>query len=128
MDISARLVLIRGVPGQGKSTLAKAFVGYEHVENDMYPGYYIDGKYTWSMEANRKASEWCRAEARRLLSEGKWVVVSNTFCWKGSMDPYRKIATELRVRVAVIEARGFFKSVHDVSESGMNFYRNRFEP
>jgi adenylate kinase family enzyme len=46
----SRLIIIRGLPGSGKSTFAKSyFNGYIHLEADMY---FVqpDGSYDWVAE------------------------------------------------------------------------------
>lgn len=51
------LYLLRGIPGAGKSTLAKS-LGGKHVEADMF---HInkEGVYDWRPEHVKKAHEWC---------------------------------------------------------------------
>jgi adenylate kinase family enzyme len=69
-------VLIRGLPGSGKSTMAREMVsaGYEHFEADMYS--MIDGVYSYDASRIRDAHAWCQQETRQALAGGRCVVVS----------------------------------------------------
>ena len=51
-----RLILVRGVPGSGKSTFAaKVFPGAFHVENDMF--HVKDGEYRFDFNKQKDVSE-----------------------------------------------------------------------
>ena len=52
------LVLIRGLPGSGKSTIAKelAVTGFEHFEADMF--FPVDGVYRYEASRIRHAHTW----------------------------------------------------------------------
>lgn len=51
------IVLIRGLPGSGKTTLAKEMQSHEHIEADMY--FEEDGIYKYRAEAIQQAHAWC---------------------------------------------------------------------
>jgi predicted kinase len=89
------LVLVRGLPGSGKSTFARALStdrkGWRHVEADIYHTL-DDGTYNWRPENVKAAHRWCQDTARELLSDGFNVVVSNTFTQMWEMEPYVKMA------------------------------------
>lgn len=87
------LVLIRGLPGSGKSTYARRFYsGYVHCEADHY-FYDKDGVYRYNPDLIRQAHAACQKKAREALRSGKSVVVSNTFVRQWEMlptGPWRK--------------------------------------
>lgn len=116
------LILIRGIPGSGKTTLAKELLmqGDEsspivHLEADMYHTDH-NGKYSWSPEKTKSAHEWCQTTAKILLNAGYTVIVSNTFTRLWEMQPYIDIATEANKKFEVHRCQGKFHNVHNVPE------------
>lgn len=110
-----KLILIRGLPGSGKTTMAQKLTDYNHVEADMY---FIrpDGFYDFNGGRLAQAHEMCRRIARDWLEVGN-VVVSNTFVKKWEMQPYLDMAKELGAEVQILEAKGNFQNVHGVPEN-----------
>ncbi len=103
------LVLIRGLPGSGKTTMAKAMKGYAHIEADQWM---INdaGIYHFDPSKLSAVHAACRAATKRALDAGHNVVVSNTFVKRKQMKPY----FEMGYPVRVIEATGHYESLHKV--------------
>jgi predicted kinase len=120
-----KLILIRGIPGSGKTTLAKQ-MDAELVEADMF---FIDknGEYKFAPERLRDAHLWCQLETKRLLYAGKSVVVANTFIKRWEMKFYVKLAAKVGVPVEIIEAKGNYASIHDVPEDKIRSMKEQFE-
>ena len=119
----SELVLIRGLPGSGKTTMAKAMEGFVHFEADHWMAD-PDGRYCFDADKLPIAHESCRAAAKRALDAGQNVVVSNTFVERWEMQPY----LELGYPVRVIEATGSFKSEHAVPPEVLRQMREQWEP
>lgn len=104
------IVLVRGLPGSGKSTHAQGLDGYIHYEADMF---LIEaGQYIYDKSKIGKAHDWCFNSAKAALENGLNVVVSNTFLKKWEMQRYIDIGYPFKV----LEMNGKWKSVHGVPQ------------
>ncbi len=111
------LVLVRGLPGSGKSTVGKRWqaAGFVHLEADQFL-LTQTGEYLWTPTRLRIAHERCQDETRVALAGRKDVIVSNSFVRKWEISPYMEMAKRSGTSLVVIKATGAFKSVHDVPE------------
>lgn len=122
------MILIRGLPGSGKSTIASRLTFtplISHIETDMF--WVIDGEYKWDAARLTEAHAWCLAETRKLLEKGMIPVVSNTFTTIKELKPYFDLAKEFSVTPNVILAQGGFKNIHNVPEATLKRMRDRFQ-
>lgn len=122
------MILIRGIPGSGKSTIASRLTFtplISHIETDMF--WVIDGEYKWDATRLNEAHAWCLAETRKLLEKGMIPVVSNTFTTIKELKPYFDLAKEFSVTPNVILAQGGFKNIHNVPEATLKRMRDRFQ-
>lgn len=122
-----KLILIRGVPGSGKTTMAKLFEaqGYAHYEADQY--FLIDGEYKYDRKLLGNAHEACQHNAIASMMMGESVVVSNTFIRKWEMQPYIDAANRMGYEVHIIKAEGRFKNIHGVPDTVVNMMADRYE-
>ena len=124
-----KLMLIRGLPGTGKSTRAKLLISigefHAHFEADMF--FERDGKYAFNASRLPAAHQWCQKSAMDALLAGKNVVVSNTFTTAEEMFPYFAIAEEVGAKVEIVTLLKEFGSIHAVPESTMERMRRRFQ-
>lgn len=118
------LILIRGVSGSGKSTLVNSLEGkigeFVHLEADMF--FYEEGVYKFNFKKLKDAHAWCLSETQKALSEGKTVIVSNTFTRIWEMEPYLALNPSL-----VVKMETQYKNVHGVPEEAVQSMIERFE-
>lgn len=121
-----QLVLIRGLPGSGKSTIARAMTTHEHYEADMF---FQDagGAYNYDREKIKDAHEWCQRQTFKALANGKRVVVSNTFTRKFEMEPYFDMAKTFGIEPNIIEVTGNWPDAHGVPAEVVEKMRQRWE-
>lgn len=124
-----QLILVRGLPGSGKSTHARVIANEifrcARIEADMY--FVKDGEYLFDATKLGEAHAWCLKNTMEIISEGVSVVVSNTFTTIKELKPYFDIAREFKIKPQVILCQGNYKSVHNVPEETIEKMRNRFE-
>lgn len=122
-----QLVIIRGLPGSGKSTMAQEYVkmGFKHYEADMY--FERDGQYTFNPNRLRHAHQWCRNAVEKALEQGYNVVVSNTFTQRWEFEPYVEVANDLGAQVDILTATGNYNNVHGVPPEKIEVMKQRWE-
>ena len=127
------LYLLRGLPGAGKSTLAKK-LGDVYYEADMYFTN-ENGQYIFNGADIKKAHEWCQNEVQLAMilnhtsGLNENIVVSNTFTQEWEMEPYYKLAETYGYRVfsLIVENRHGGENLHNVPEDKIEVMRKRFE-
>ena len=123
----SKLVLIRGIPGSGKTTKARTLeeVGFKHFEADQF--FEQGGAYSFDAAKLGQAHQWCQWMTAKALQDGFDVVVSNTFCRRWEMEPYFQMAKKASAELVVIEATGRFENVHGVSKEKVMQMLDRWE-
>ena len=116
-----KLVLIRGVPGSGKTTKAKSMTGYLHLEADMFLE--VEGQYVYDQSKVKAAHDWCVTSAKEALLQGKNVVVSNTFVKVWEMQRY----VDHGYPFEVIEMTGSWPNIHGVPQDKIELMKSKIE-
>ena len=127
------LILVRGVPGAGKSSIAEIInlnpdtyiIATDDYFNDRDGNYNFDGSKLIENHAK------CRDAVEFAMNDDyyKVIIVHNTFTEKWEMDNYFIIAEEYgwTVHTIVVENRHDSKSIHDVPDHSINAQKERFE-
>lgn len=121
------LYLLRGLPGSGKTTLAKSLGGM-HMEANKYFEY--NGKYEFDASKIKNAHAWCQNATKVFMqNKSEKVVVSNTFTQEWEMQPYYDLAKEhgYRVYCLIVENRHGGVNEHGVPQETLDKMKKRFE-
>ena len=128
------LYLLRGIPGAGKSTLAKQ-LGDSHFETDTF--FMVEGEYKFDPTKLRKAHEWCQSQIELAMInnhvtaglDNSDIVVSNTFTQAWEMDAYNELANQYGYRVfsIIVENRHGGVNQHNVPEDKLQMMKERIE-
>jgi chloramphenicol 3-O-phosphotransferase len=129
------LVLIRGLPGSGKSTMAAAlqqfFPGSAHIEADDFFSFLmrdendveLNTKYVFDGKLLHQAHRSAQDRTRLALSAGMKVIVANTFTTRKEMQPYFDMTNGC---VAIVRMNQSYGSIHNVPEASVEKMRERF--
>lgn len=121
----ANLYLVRGIPGAGKSTFAKANFRCLILENDMW--HESDGKYQWNAKSMKDAVRWVMSTAEFMLANGRDVCVCNTFVKRASVEVYRKIVEKHAANFIVYRCTHDYGNIHNVPKHVLESMKAGFE-
>ena len=133
-----KLMLIRGLPGSGKSTFAEMVDGRSFAADDFF--YDEDGCYDFKPSMLQEAHQEClKAVTRAVTGGSNWnriVMVHNTFSQRWEMEPYLALVRnrdEWQVIVAdlydaeLTDEELYHRNVHDVPLEVIQKMRGRWE-
>ena len=135
------LILIRGIPGSGKSNLAYIFLEEHelacnsqecrssriaHFEADMW--FSKSGKYQFDPSKLPEAHEWCQEQTENAMLEGvDTIIVSNSFIKRWELDFYISAANHNGYKVQEIIVKADFGNIHGVPLEKVEQMTKRFE-
>jgi predicted kinase len=127
------LIILRGLPGSGKTSFAKYMFSNNVFEADQY-FYDSDGNYNFDASKLHEAHLHCQKRVEELMQMsdttqyGGEIVVSNTATTERELEPYLKLAKSYGYIVVslIVENRHGNKSVHGVPDETLEKMRKRF--
>ena len=122
------LILIRGVSGSGKTSLAKMLAGGQFPVFSADDYLYEDGVYKWEGWKLPKVHAQCLEDTKKAMKEGiERIFVANTFAAEKELTPYINSAKfhRYKVFVVVVENRHGGISVHEVPEHSLEVQKKR---
>ena len=129
------LILLRGLPGSGKTTLASIILqnpsGYEP-EILSADDFFVngDGEYEFDPSKLKEAHNYCQFRcSERMRQQKSRIVVANTFTQEWEMEEYFKMAERYnyRVHTIIVENRHGGTNVHNVPEDKLQQMKERFQ-
>lgn len=124
---SKLLILFRGLPGAGKSTLAESLCQRSHSADDFFV---TDGEYRFNSEHIKLAHQYCQEKTEESMAQSiPTVGVANTFTQAWEIEPYFKLAQKYgyQIHTVIVENRHGNGNVHAVPEAAISRMAERFE-
>lgn len=123
-----KLIIVRGIPGSGKSTFAKRLskkIGGCHYEADDF--FQHGTEYRFDPSLLKEAHNTCLDNVTNALEEGKTCIVANTFVKRWEAKKYIDVAARLNLAVKIFRMTGDYGSVHSVPSHVVDRMRDNFE-
>ena len=134
------LILLRGLPGSGKSTVASWLEDYLCYGDTCQDGFreisldeYFteeDGTYHYDVEKVQDAVRWCHHECDDAMeAETEVIVVHNVMSRSQEFNGYHTRARKhgYRIHSLIVENRHGGRDVHDVPKESLKRFRDRFQ-
>jgi len=126
------LILFRGVPGAGKTSLCSS-LGIKAMSADMFFEDMADnGDLVYNFDPTRlkEAHAWCQKHTSISMEMGVSPVgVANTFTQEWEMEPYFELADKhgYKIFTIIVENRHGSNNIHGVPEDKVEITKSRFE-
>jgi predicted kinase len=127
------LILLRGLPGSGKTLFANLIA-----ENKHYPCFSVDdyftnaltGEYNFIFSENHLAYSACEENTRKAMANKEQkIIVHNTFTMEWEIAPYFEMAKEFgyAVFVLTVEKRHEGNNVHGVTQEQIEKMASKYQ-
>lgn len=129
------LILLRGLPGSGKSTLGQIILHNLAIDDSHVlsaDDFFIDenGNYNFDASKIKLAHNSCQEKcAERMRYEISKIVVANTFTQEWEMEKYYEMAERYNYRVhsVIVENRHGNENIHGVPQDKLQQMKDRFQ-
>ncbi len=127
------LILLRGLPGSGKTTLAKVLS-----ENNTYPVFSVDdyftnektGEYIFNFQDNHLAYKQCEELTKDAMQQQlSKIFVHNTFTIDWELEAYFKLASKFNYSLFVVTVENYHhnKNTHEVSDEQLQKMAEKYK-
>lgn len=127
------LILLRGLPGSGKTTLAKILS-----ENNTYPVFSVDdyftnkktGEYIFNFQDNHLAYKQCEELTKDAMQQQlSKIFVHNTFTIDWELEAYFKLASKFNYNLFVVTVENYHhnKNTHEVSDEQLQKMAEKYK-
>lgn len=126
------LLTLRGIPGSGKTSLAKAISITNGAPIFSIDSYFEDeaGNYHFDYQKNHLAYKECESKTKQALEqEIPFVIVDNTFTLDWEIEPYVRLAKEYgyKLFVVTVENRHGGNNVHQIPEEQIEKMKGKYK-
>lgn len=127
------MILIRGIPGSGKTTYAQKLSLQNKticIEADFWHMMVNESgkqEYIFSDTNLESAHRWCILQSELSARLGNSVIISNTFITAAECAPYYVIAEKYSLPVQIMTMTGNYGTIHNVPELIIENMKLRFE-
>ena len=121
------LIIIRGAPGSGKSTMAAKLIDNDIAKVVLEADDYFSNGGAYKFDASKlgEAHADCQSKVRHFLGLGLETIVSNTSTTWKEIRPYLDIARAMGAHVTIITMKTQFQNIHGVPDEKVEIMRNR---
>lgn len=127
------LILLRGLPGSGKSTFANLLS-----ENGKYPMFSVDdyftngisNEYVFDFKNNHLAYKQCEEFTKAAMeAKVKKIFVHNTFTIDWELEPYFKLASVFNYTIFAVTVENYHqnKNIHNVSDDQLQKMAEKYK-
>lgn len=129
-----KLIILRGIPGSGKTTHANELMQYYIKENKTVSHYEADmfftkpdGTYDWKPNLVGVAHKWCQDKVRNALDNCDVVIVANTSLTTAEVDTYVEIGKAAGANIVIQRLTGNYQNVHKVPEETLQKMKEKLQ-